>query len=1255
MRFFLPFFIVLFFISFILNDSNAELPSKELPVVISVLNNATSDSATIMGFNDAACNGTPAIGNITGVSEILPDSNFTLILSGNFASYTGLTFQWQSSLSGSNNFTNIFGATTANLTTSENVNKEYRCIVTCINSGISISSNIFSVICSNNGGNLFRVKFNNKNLNGSINGIHFVTPAKGFAAFSNAVGYTQDSGHTFTFRNITIGNTNFNGYSVNLTFGFMPNGVYAFSQDSLFTYGHFGAEPSILFSANQGISWKVVYHQPFETFPDIENTIFDMKFWDGVTGIATTETSVLLTTDKGQSWSVRFDNGGSSKLSKISLSTADGGFVISGKILYQAFEKGDGWSERNINIIPVDPYLNFSSISFIDGLTGYIGSDQSGTIYKTINGGVSWTKANNGSLYQYEAPTDIHFTDENTGFICTSDSYNVLKTSNGGVSWEVCKKNAADTLLSYGMNRLFFLNNQTAWACGNGEYLMMTTTGGNPTNPSALFKIDTTNLSATGKVDLINLSKKFYQCKWYKNGVLISTLFNTSFTRDIYRENDTIALVVFNGIDKDSLVQYINYPPFTQTPIINSFSPASGSPHSIINITGLGFFKATGVSFGGVPALSFVVNSNFSISAIVAGGSSGDIVVTTPYATASISGFSFILPSPPTINSFSPSGGKVGTVVTINGNNFNPTASENIVLFGKIKSTILSATASQIICIAPAGCSLNPISIIDKSTRLIGQSFKPFNITFLSDGIVNGTSFSNTLNITTKSVFDSSITQTLFVAACDVDGDGKNDLITLEGSFSVGYYLHSFRNNSTIGNISFEQKKLFGELDSKYMLSLNDIDGDGKLDLICSNYDVKGKGFLDIYKNISTNGNIAFASPIQFPFPVTPWRFAIEDLDGDGRPDITTMIGTAPYITVFRNISIDGNISFAPQLTIGLAYNPIGIAFANLDNDKKPELVVMKNITSLLTVFKNTSVLENISFESKIDIVAGNTSSISALDMDNDNKLDIVLFDPSFSVVRNNTTVQGLAFDAPKTFSPIANVYGIGNFDGNDLPDAVSASNSIYFCRNTGGYGFVNYTSSSFLNGVDPSIVSSADFDGDGKQDILFVNTYNGLSFYRNTIKDISEDTLCPSNGTRITMQSNLNGTVYHWQVNKGSGFSSINTDYWDDHYSNFLGNILEIYNAPSSWYGYKYRCSVDSNYSDTFTLHFANKWTGSADNKWSNANNWSCGVTPDEFTDVIINAGAIVIDENAICRSLVVKPQASVTINPTIKLTISH
>ena len=82
---------------------------------------------------------------------------------------------------------------------------------------------------------------------------------------------------------------------------------------------------------------------------------------------------------------------------------------------------------------------------------------------------------------------------------------------------------------------------------------------------------------------------------------------------------------------------------FTVTPAITSFTPANGLAGKVVTITGTTFAGATGINFNGVPARSFTVVSDTSITATVPiEAATGPITVTTPDGTAT-SATSFIL------------------------------------------------------------------------------------------------------------------------------------------------------------------------------------------------------------------------------------------------------------------------------------------------------------------------------------------------------------------------------------------------------------------------------------------------------------------------------------------------------------------------------------------------------------------------------------------------------------------------------------
>jgi large repetitive protein len=150
-----------------------------------------------------------------------------------------------------------------------------------------------------------------------------------------------------------------------------------------------------------------------------------------------------------------------------------------------------------------------------------------------------------------------------------------------------------------------------------------------------------------------------------------------------------------------------------EAPTITSFSPTSGLVGTLVTIDGTNFVDVTAVKFKNTPA-AFMVNSSTQITARVpTGAKTGRISVVTVNGTArSKEKFTVTAPVAPTITSFSPTSGPVGTVVTINGTNFVGTTS---VAFNGTFATFTVNSSTQITAIVPAGATTGHISVITLS------------------------------------------------------------------------------------------------------------------------------------------------------------------------------------------------------------------------------------------------------------------------------------------------------------------------------------------------------------------------------------------------------------------------------------------------------------------------------------------------------------------------------------------------------------
>src|SRR5205823_1523607 len=108
--------------------------------------------------------------------------------------------------------------------------------------------------------------------------------------------------------------------------------------------------------------------------------------------------------------------------------------------------------------------------------------------------------------------------------------------------------------------------------------------------------------------------------------------------------------------------------PVTVPPAITAFTPSSGPVGSEVTISGSYFAGATAVTINGTPAITFAVDSDTQVRAVVADGTTGTgpISVTTPAGTGASSDL-FAVTVPPAITAFTPSSGPVGSVVILTG------------------------------------------------------------------------------------------------------------------------------------------------------------------------------------------------------------------------------------------------------------------------------------------------------------------------------------------------------------------------------------------------------------------------------------------------------------------------------------------------------------------------------------------------------------------------------------------------------------
>ncbi|WP_201979721.1 IPT/TIG domain-containing protein [Hymenobacter rubidus] len=170
--------------------------------------------------------------------------------------------------------------------------------------------------------------------------------------------------------------------------------------------------------------------------------------------------------------------------------------------------------------------------------------------------------------------------------------------------------------------------------------------------------------------------------------------------------------------------------PFTVVgaPIITGFSPTSGLPGTSVNVTGTNLNGTTQLYFNNSSATFSGVTSTGLTAVVPAGATTGRITVYTPAGSYTTTTDFTVLSLTPTITSFTPASGPVGTGVTVTGTNFSTLTGITVGGITVTSYTIQSPTS--VYFIVPNNAVSGPIVITNPSgTATSATNFAVMSIT----------------------------------------------------------------------------------------------------------------------------------------------------------------------------------------------------------------------------------------------------------------------------------------------------------------------------------------------------------------------------------------------------------------------------------------------------------------------------------------------------------------------------------------------
>ncbi len=266
-----------------------------------------------------------------------------------------------------------------------------------------------------------------------------------------------------------------------------------------------------------------------------------------------------------------------------------------------------------------------------------------------------------------------------------------------------------------------------------------------------------------------------------------------------------------------------------------------------------------------------------------------------------------------------------------------------------------------------------------------------------------------------------------------------------------------------------------------------DFNRDGKPDVAVANSGTNNVSIL------LGNGDGTFAAAVDYGVGVFPSFIASADFNSDGKLDLVVSNRDDDNVSILLG---SGSGTFGTAAAYAVGSGPLSIAIGDFNRDSKPDVAVASAGSSNVSILLGDG---NGALTGRLDYNIGRALSfVAAGEFNGDGMLDLAVVDYGSAV----SILPGLgngtfdpALSAPIITGPVSVTVGDFNGDGNaDLavPTEVPATDDVAILIGNGDYTFKNAV--YYATEKDPTLVSIADFDGDGKVDLAVANNSSAVS-----------------------------------------------------------------------------------------------------------------------------------------------------------------
>ena len=273
-------------------------------------------------------------------------------------------------------------------------------------------------------------------------------------------------------------------------------------------------------------------------------------------------------------------------------------------------------------------------------------------------------------------------------------------------------------------------------------------------------------------------------------------------------------------------------------------------------------------------------------------------------------------------------------------------------------------------------------------------------------------------------------------------------------------------------------------------VAIGDFNGDGKQDLAVPVYSI-----FTLFSDLTIllgNGNGTFkAGPVVGVTGQNVNNVVAADFNGDGKLDLAISLPDANEIQVLLGNG-DGSFSALSPVSADAIFK---IATGDFNRDGKPDLVLLNPGASSVTILLGNG---DGTFTEKTSIALSGAQAVAVGDLNRDGISDLAVTNFSSDTVtillgKGDGTFTQVAAQPATGIQPLS--VAIGDFNGDKIPDlAVSNQNNGFPNLGTvtillgNGKGGFKATATSPQTGSIPETVAVADFNGDGKPDLVTAN-----------------------------------------------------------------------------------------------------------------------------------------------------------------------